>query len=313
MGEIVGATLCAHVPRLMMSDEEKKAYMGSKVSTLDKALEQMREDQIKDLAFDTFLIFDTHWPTTTNFYIDSREWHGGFYTSDEVPEMIHDYEFLYLGDPELAQLIVEEADQGPLKGRVRKTEGGKLGLMTRHYPTLVTMRYLNPDPGPKKLVLPMSIAYTSSIQNELDYGEAIARAVKRSNRRVVLVATGGLSHKFHSFDTIPSRTSPDAANIYDLEHLAADVEVLWLLEHGMHEELLRKAETFREKSSPEGNFAHYLRMVGVLGGYDCEIKAIQYGEYESAIGTGQVVLWFPVQRTDNKTIEDKEVHDATNS
>lgn len=295
MGSVVGATLCAHVPRLMMTPDEKQAYMGKnegEISTLDKAMEQMYEEQIKNLDFNTFLIFDTHWWSTKEFLIDAREWHAGFYTSDEVPTMIHDYQFCYLGNPELAALIVEEADKGPLNGRVLATQGGETKLMGRHYPSLVTMHYLNPDPGPKKLVLPMSIAYTSSIKNELDYGEAIARAIERSNRRVVIVATGGLSHRFHDFDNIPSKASANTANIYSTKHMAADLEIIWLLENGMHAKVLEKAKSFRARFSPEGRFAHYLRMVGALGGKNCTIKAIQYGKYESAIGTGQVVLWF---------------------
>jgi len=293
MGEIVGATLCAHVPRLMMSQEEKEKYMGQEgISTLDQALTQMYEEQIKNLDFDTFLIIDTHWYTTTNFYIDGRGWHAGFYTSDEVPEMIHDYQFCYLGNPELAGLIIEEADKGSLKGRVRVTTGGKLNLLPHHYPTLVTMHYLNPGPGPKKLVLPTSVASTSSIKNELVYGEAIRRAVEKSNHRVVLVATGGLSHKFHSFDDIPSRASSSLVNIFNLEHISQDTLVICLLESGLHAKVIDNAKKFRKKFSSEGRFAHYLRMVGALGGKNCKIKSIQYGKYESAIGTGQAVLWF---------------------
>jgi len=300
MGSIVGATLCAHVPRLMMTPEEKQAYMGNAegdISTLDKALEQMHEEQIKNLKFDTFLIFDTHWYSTKELLIDARDWHSGFYTSDEVPTMIHDYMFCYLGDPELAALIVEEADKGPLKGRVLATKGGDLKLMRRHYPSLVTMHYLNHkrDEGSRHQILPMSVAYTTSIQNELDYGEAIARAIERSNRRVVLVATGGLSHRFHDFDDIPSKASANTANIYSSTHYAWDKTIIEMLKYGAHLALLDIMEYLREKISPEGRFAHYLRMVGALGGADCKIKAIQYGKYESAIGTGQVVLWFPAK------------------
>jgi len=300
MGSIVGATLCAHVPRLMMSDEEKRAYMGqneSDISTLDKALQQMYEEQIKNLDFDTFLIFDTHWNSTKEFLIDARDWHSGFYTSDEVPTMIHDYMFCYLGNPELARLIVEEANKGPLKGRVLATKGGDLKLMGRHYPSLVTMHYLNPEreDRPRRAILPMSVAYTTSIQNELDYGGAIARAIERSNRRVVLVATGGLSHRFHDFDDIPFKASADPKNIYSSDHYVWDKTIIEMLKYGAHSALLDTMEYLKTTISPEGRFAHYLRMVGALGGVNCKIKAIQYGKYESAIGTGQVVLWFPVQ------------------
>ena len=300
MGEIVGATLCAHVPRLMMSREEKEQYMGQgegDISTLDQALEQMYEEQIEHLDFNTFLIFDTHWYSTKEFLIDARDWHSGFYTSDEVPTMIHDYMFCYLGDPELAHLIVEEADQGPLKGRVLATQGGDSKSMGRHYPSLVTMHYLNPErkDRPKRAILPMSVGHSTSIQNELNYGGAIARAIERSNRRVVLVATGGLSHKFHNFDDIPAKAGASAENVYSDKHRKLDLAIVKALKNGDHNRVLAMAEAIRKELSPEGHFAHYLRMVAALGGKNCTIPAIQYGKYETAIGTGQVVLWFPVR------------------
>jgi hypothetical protein len=35
-------------------------------------------------------------------------------------------------------------------------------------------------------------------------------------------------------------------------------------------------------------------MIGALGGKRYGVAATQYGEYESALGTGQVMLWFPL-------------------
>lgn len=63
----------------MMTDEEKRAYMGKDekdISTLDKALSKMYEEQIKNFDFDTFLIFDSYWYSTKEFLIDARDWHG---------------------------------------------------------------------------------------------------------------------------------------------------------------------------------------------------------------------------------------------
>jgi 3,4-dihydroxyphenylacetate 2,3-dioxygenase len=44
--------------------------------------------------------------------------------------------------------------------------------------------------------------------------------------------------------------------------------------------------------APEGFFGHYLMMAGALGGRDCTAAGIQYSDYESAVGTGQVDIWF---------------------
>jgi hypothetical protein len=46
------------------------------------------------------------------------------------------------------------------------------------------------------------------------------------------------------------------------------------------------------RHAPEGRFGHYLMLAGALGGSRCAAPARRYGEYESAIGAGQVHLLF---------------------
>ena len=287
MGKIVGATLCTHVPRLTLSPEKRQAYMGKKVSTFYHAMEKMFEEKIKLLDFDTFLIFDTHWWTTLEFIINGDETHRGIYTSDEIPWLINHCDYNYSGNPELADLISEEGKQKKLSVYVSRGEGVPV-----HYPTLVTMRYFNADG--KKRVLPMSIVYTSSIKDELDYGESIRLAIERSDCKVVIVATGGLSHKFWPLHMIRRRNSADLADISSDQNREFDALMLNWLKLGDHRYVLSMAEEFKIRCSPEGRFAHYLRMVGALGGENCRIKATQYGEYEAAAGTGQAILWFDI-------------------
>ena len=45
---------------------------------------------------------------------------------------------------------------------------------------------------------------------------------------------------------------------------------------------------------PEGFFGHYLMLVGAMGGTACRAKGRKMSDYESAIGTGQVHVWFDV-------------------
>ena len=65
-----------------------------------------------------------------------------------------------------------------------------LGL---EYGTLVPM-YLMNDTEPKIRVLPIGCNMYSTIEENLVVGEAIARAVRRSDRRVGFLASGSLSH-----------------------------------------------------------------------------------------------------------------------
>ncbi|MBI2066529.1 MAG: catechol 1,2-dioxygenase [Deltaproteobacteria bacterium] len=284
MGKIVGATLCSHVPRLMIPPEKRRDYMGGKISTFYEALERMQAEQIHNRRFDTFLVFDTHWWTTLEFVLNAHGWHVGRYTSDEIPWMITDLPYDYPGDPELADQIGEEAKGAGVPVYVAREKN-----LPWHYPTLNTMKYLNPERRP---VLPISVAYTSSVEEELLFGEAIRRAIEKGSRNVLLVATGGLSHRFWELDKVRQRASADPSDIYSEENRRYDEKIICYLKEGRHREVIEAADDFRKMCSPEGRFAHYLRMVGALGGKGCHLGGIQYGEYEAAIGTGQVNLWF---------------------
>jgi len=39
-------------------------------------------------------------------------------------------------------------------------------------------------------------------------------------------------------------------------------------------------------------FAHYLMMAAALGEQELSAPGVQYGDYENAIGTSQVHVWF---------------------
>jgi hypothetical protein len=43
---------------------------------------------------------------------------------------------------------------------------------------------------------------------------------------------------------------------------------------------------------PEGRFGHYLMMVGALGARACRARGTRMSDYENAVGTGQVHVWF---------------------
>ncbi len=71
----------------------------------------------RSLDFETFVIIDTHWHTTLDFVVNASERLRGVYTSDEIPDMLHEYEYDYPGDPELADAIVAEAQASWRSGR----------------------------------------------------------------------------------------------------------------------------------------------------------------------------------------------------
>lgn len=51
----------------------------------------------------------------------------------------------------------------------------------------------------------------------------------------------------------------------------------------------------------EGLGGHYLQMVGALGGSRCTARGIALSDYENAMGTGNIHIWFDVLKQEAST------------
>ena len=58
---------------------------------------------------DTIIVFDTHWLVNSAYHINCADHFSGVYTSNELPHFIRDMTYDYDGNPELGQLIADEA------------------------------------------------------------------------------------------------------------------------------------------------------------------------------------------------------------
>ena len=195
MGEVAAAIFTTHVPRLTIKDPvARKAYMGRNVSTFYDAMERLERERLRGLEFDTFVLFDAHWFTTLDYVINAHERLLGIYTSEELPEMLHDLAYDYAGDPDLARAIETAA-----RARAMHAVASAHRNLPIHYPTLTVMSYFNP-PEKSRRVLSIGVCQTASVENDLNFGGAVGDAIRAGDRRVVLVAAGGLSHKFWDYD-----------------------------------------------------------------------------------------------------------------
>jgi 3,4-dihydroxyphenylacetate 2,3-dioxygenase len=287
MGEVAAAIFTTHVPRLTIRDPAaRKAYMGRNVSTFYDAMERLYRERLRDLEFDTFVLFDSHWFTTLDYVINAHPRLSGIYTSEELPEMLHELEYDYQGDPELARAI-----EGAARARTMHALASAHRGLPIHYPTLTVMMYFNPPPN-KRRVLSIGVCQTASVDNDLNFGAAVADAVRAADRRVVLVASGGLSHKFWDYDHAREHASAAPEDISSPGNRAFDERILEWMRAGRHDELIRHAPEFRAHCSPEGRFSHYLMMAGAMGAGQWKWQGEQFGRYEAALGTGQAIFYF---------------------
>jgi aromatic ring-opening dioxygenase catalytic subunit (LigB family) len=282
-GEIVGAALVAHVPTMVLPEPIRRELNGGVEISLVPGLHRMKAERLDPLGADTFIVFDAHWATTVEFVVSAHDRRHGLYTSDELPRGMSAVPYDIPGDPELARLIGEEVVAAG--SWMTPIDDPYLPI---HYPTVNLLPFLQGD----ERWISVSTAQTAETDDFLLVGAAIGRAVDRSGRRVVLLASGAMSHTFWKLKELRAHESSDPVHIRTPEARAADLERMAWLEAGEHRKVVDTMPEFL-RFRPEAMFGHYLMMVGAIGGRDCTSRGIAYSEYENAIGTGQVHIWFP--------------------
>jgi 3,4-dihydroxyphenylacetate 2,3-dioxygenase len=88
----------------------------------------------------------------------------------------------------------------------------------------------------------------------------------------------------------------DEKHIFTPEAAAADHAVIDAWSRGDHASVLEHLSNFMA-FKPEGRFGHYQMLVAALGGADCVAPGRAFSDYENAIGTGQIHVWFDRQTT----------------
>jgi 3,4-dihydroxyphenylacetate 2,3-dioxygenase len=283
MGEIVGAGLVSHVPTIMLPERVRKQINGGKEITLVDGLNRLKSEVFDRLRPDTIVVCDTHWESTFEHIVTAHEQRQGRFTSHELPRGMAGIPYDMPGDPELARALAAQA-QGRDDTWILASDDPYLPIF---YGTVNIWSYLH---GGQRWIS-IAINQTGQTDDFLLLGELLGEAVRQVDRRVIVLASGGLSHRFFPFRELRHRESSDVSNVISPEAAEADRHVLDLMEKGDHRGVIEFLPDYR-KHAPEGKFGHYLIMVGALGGGACAAPGERFSEYEASVGTGQVHVWF---------------------
>lgn len=283
MGQIVGAGLLSHAPVIMFPEAMRIQANGGRDFTLATGLERLKREVFDTVEHDTVLVIDSHWATTTEFVVTSHARRTGVFTSSEMPQAFRQIPFDLPGDPALATAI--EAEAGRDGCWTAAVDDPHLPVQ---YATLNLHTYLG-QPG--KAWVSASVCQTATTEDFLAFGRAIARAVGATDRRVLVLASGGLSHRFRPLRELRAHMGGDPANIVSPEAREADRQRIAWLAAGRHDRVIQTMPEFFA-FEPEARFGHYLTLAGALGGEACTLPGRPLSDYESGIGTGHVHLWF---------------------
>lgn len=285
MGEVVGAGLLAHVPTIMLPEHIRKELNDGQEISLVPGLHKLRQERFETLEYDTVIVMDSHWATTVEFVVSAQHRRAGLFTSEELPRGMTRIPYDFLGDPELAHAIgAEGAGAGTWMTPIDDP------YLPIFYATTNLWDFLGRGLADKRWIS-ISVCQTGDSEDFLRAGRAVKAALEKVDRKVLIIASGAMSHTFWPLREIRDHEASDPTNIFTPEAFAADMERLAWMQAGDHKSIIDTMPDFL-KYKPEARFAHYLMMMGALGERDVVAPGTLYSEYENSVGTGQVHVWF---------------------
>ena len=284
MGEIVLAAKVTHVPTMLMSEKPGRVF-GTRQQAIDGHREIAR--RAKALGADTIVICDTHWVVNAGYHINANAHFEGVFTSNEFPQFISDMPFKFEGNPGLGDLIAEKARE---KGVY--TLSHHIDSLELEYGTLVPMHFMSRE-GEFKVVSVAAWCTVHSHESSRKLGEAIREAIEASDSKVLLIASGSLSHKIWPNDDYEANNG--TFTISSEFNRQVDLRVLELWQKGEIATFLKMLTDYANFCCGEGSMHDTAMLFGALGWDRYTGKGEVIGEYFPSSGTGQANVVFPVQ------------------
>jgi 3,4-dihydroxyphenylacetate 2,3-dioxygenase len=283
MGDVVGCGLIAHVPTIMLPLEIRHELNNGSDFSVVGGLQRLKKEVLEKLDYDVVVVLDSHWFTTVEFVITSHARRTGRYTSDELPRGMSQVPYDLPGDPAFAELVADKAAK--FGTWITPIADPYLPIQ---YATVNVAAYLQKS---TEAWLSVSCAQTGETEDFLRVGRALGEAIAESGKRVLLLASGAMSHKFWPLQQLRRHEAAGVEHIFSEAHAAADLERIEWFKAGDHARVIRTMPDFL-KFKPEANFGHYLMMAAALGEEALVAPGRMFSAYENSIGTGQVHIWF---------------------
>jgi 3,4-dihydroxyphenylacetate 2,3-dioxygenase len=150
---------------------------------------------------------------------------------------------------------------------------------------------MNPE-GDLKVVSVSAYCTVHSFDSSRKLGEAIREAVEASDSKVLLVASGSLSHKIWENELYEANNG--TFTISREFNRQCDLRVLELWQKGEIATFLKMLPDYAVYCSGEGTMHDTFMLFGALGWDSYSGKGEVIGEYFPSSGTGQVNVIFPV-------------------
>jgi len=286
IGKILAGVLAPHPPHLVYADKTPRNEAQGECGweNLRWGYEKCRAN-ILAMKPDVFLIHTPHWQTQVGHHVLGLPHFSGISVDPIFPHIFR-YNYDFNVDVDLSLNIADEAKKKGLISKVMRNPDFRVD-----YGAITSLHLMNPDWNIPVVVLSANNSpYCSFDKVELGemnlLGEATYEAIKKSGKRVVLLASVTLSHRhFVKEPEIVEDMSKE--HTYSHAQYIWDMRVLKLMKEGRCKELLDIFPQFIEETMSEvqaGSLNWMLHAMGIPN-YPAEIHG-----YGTVIGTGNAVV-----------------------
>jgi 2-aminophenol/2-amino-5-chlorophenol 1,6-dioxygenase beta subunit len=278
--------LPVHAPRENPPQNEPAAECGWE--NLRWGYERLRRT-IERLDIDVIVVHSPHWKTRQGHHVLGVP-HFRSLSVDPIFPHLFRYHYDLRVDVELAEAIAEEGEESGLAMQVMRNPDFRVD-----YGTITSCHLSRPT-------WDLPIVSISSSRVYFDYnndvgdrqmvalGRATRRAIERTGRRALLLASNSLSHRhFTQEPDIPEDMS--AEHIYHHGQYLWDMHVLDLMRRGRTRQLMAEMPDYIEHATSECKDGSLSWLLGALEFPDYPAEVHAYG---TVIGTGNAIVeWVP--------------------
>ena len=285
-GEIIAGFLAPHPPHLVYGENPPQNEPRSRGGwePLRWAYERARAS-LERLKPDVLLVHSPHWTTQVGHHFLGVPALSGKSVDPIFPNLFR-YDFSLNVDVELAEACCAEARAAGLVGKMMRNPNFRVD-----YGTITTLHMIRPQwdipvVGISANNSPYYLDMERGLEEMAILGEATRRAIERTGRRAVLLASNTLCHwHFHEEPAIPEDMSCEHPQNY--EGYLWDMRIIELLRQGRTREVFEILPQFIQEAFAEVKSGAFTWMFSAMG-YP-ELPGELHG-YGTVIGTGNAVM-----------------------
>lgn len=285
-GQIVAGVLAPHPPHLVYAENPKqnepRAECGWEV--LRWAYERLRKS-LANLDYDVLIVHSPHWRTNVGTHFLGVPEFKSLSVDPIFPNLFR-YHYDLKVDVKLAEMIHDEAKDSGLVVKMMRNPDFRVD-----YGTIVSCHMTNPE-WTKPIVGISSQGATAYYNADVmqakmfQLGQATRRAIEKSGRRAVLLASNSLSHRhFTSESELPEDMSREHINNYN--QYLWDMKMIDLMKKGRSREILDIMTDFTEQAVAETDGGSLTWLLSALNVPNTPAEVHGYG---TVIGTGNAVV-----------------------